>query len=168
MKRRDLVLLSVVVCGLTVASITYVHSGYIGAVENGDSIRLMARGPHLRLPWRHVWFYPTRAGAVNVRIASESSGSELRADVSLNLSVSPDSVASLQKAFHGDYVQTLVVPRITGFLMQRVQSAANWNYDKQLDAISQDLTAELNLSLATYGIGVYYAEVRSFEITQSH
>ena len=168
MKKRALALLCVVAGGLAAASTTYVHSGYIGAVENGDSIRLMTRGPHFRLPWRHVWFYPTRAGAVNVKIASEGSGSELRADVSLNLTVSPDSVASLQRAFHGDYVQAIVVPRITSFLLQRMQSSANWDYDKQLEAISRDLAAELNTSLASYGVVTYYAEVRSFEITQSH
>lgn len=167
MRRRTLIVLCVAAIGLVAASTTYVHSGYIGAIANGDSIKLIARGPHFRLPWRHVSFYPTRAGAVNIRISSGSSEGEVKAEVSLNLSVSPDSVASLERAFHGNYVQAIVVPRITAFLVRRGQSSANWDNDKSMDAISRDLAAELNRALASYGIGVAYAELRSFEITQN-
>ena len=164
MRGRNIGIVCVAAIAVVAASITYVHKGYIGAVENGDSVRLMTRGPHFRLPWKHVWFYPTQAGAVNVRIASEGQNGTLSANLSLNISVIPDSIPSLQRSFHGNYIQALVVPRVSQFIQRHGEASANWDYSSEIDAISGELTAELNSSLGRHGLSFHYVELRSFDV----
>jgi hypothetical protein len=163
--RRITVILVGVVIGLVAAFTQYVHQGYLGVVEGSRPPRLLGRGLHIRAPWRHVVFYPIRGTSIGIKTMWEGPSGKIKADVTLDMSVCRDSVASLHTAYGGEYIEALVVPRVNEFLRLRGDAWGDWQKGSDVNAIGKNMVMYLNASLASRGITVYDAWLRSFEVS---
>jgi hypothetical protein len=161
-------LAALVVCvagGLAAAFTQYVHSGYLGVVEGSSPIRLLGRGLHLRAPWRRVVFYPVESETVGIKTVVRRPGGTVTAELTIIMSVSGDSVASLHAAYGGKYVEALVVPQVNEFLRLRADAWGDWQRRAVVDRIDQDLASYVDAQVAPRGINIYHVWLRSYEIS---
>jgi hypothetical protein len=148
-----------------VAFTQYIHTGYVGVIGSRDHVRVMGHGPHLRAPWAPVALYPIRPHEIAIKNSSEGPGGKCSFEVSLQLAVLPDSVADLHRAFQGKYVESLVTPVMTDFLLRRGNASGSW-FEGECEEIGKEMAAHLNSRLGQYGIVIYAAWLRSFEISR--
>jgi hypothetical protein len=164
-RRTIATVLICVAAGFAALSIQYVHSGYLGVVDGSSPSRLLDRGLHLRAPWQRVIFYPTQGGSVGIATESSGPSGTMRAEVTVVLSVRPDSVESLHRAYRGQYLQALVVPAVNEFLSLRADTWADWQDQSVANTIDGDLAAYLNATLSKHGVAVFQTWVESFDVT---
>ncbi|MFZ1947678.1 MAG: tetratricopeptide repeat protein [bacterium] len=159
-------LIVVAVCvaiGAAAAFTQYVHRGYVGAIEAGGSVRLLDSGLHLRAPWNRVTFYPVRCWDTTIKSSTEGPQGRVNFDLLLRLSVSRDQVPSLHTSYKGRYVEMLVAPLVADFLKRRGDASLD-SYGSGAVAVGKDLVAYLNSALAPYGVTVFGADIRSYEV----
>jgi hypothetical protein len=109
-----------------------------------------------------VTFYPVMTREIAIGKASEGSRGRCKFDVTLLLSVCPDSVVSLHKAYHGRYVESAITPLVEDFLLSRGTGSGGWGPEGE--KVAKELAPYLNGALNPSGVYVYSAEVRSFEV----
>jgi hypothetical protein len=144
------------------AFVQYVHRGYVGATGTQMSPRVLRPGFHVRPPWAHVTYYPVFAHEVAIKTDWEGSRGKCRFDLTLQLSVTPDSVASLHRAYGGRYVESLITPLVADFLLSRGTSGGAWG--PEAEEAGKALGGHLNTVLNPYGVYIYYVEIRTFEV----
>jgi hypothetical protein len=147
---------------LVFAFTQFVHGGYVGVIESGKALKVLGRGVHFRPPWTKVAFYPVMSREVAIGSAFEGSRGKCKFDLSLYLSVSPDSVAPLHRAYHGRYVERAITPLVEDFLLRRGTGSGGW--DPESEKVAKDLAACVNTALNPAGVFIHSAEIRSFEV----
>jgi hypothetical protein len=162
MKSKRIVIGTCAVLVLAFAFMQYVHRGYVGVIDTQDSPKVLRPGFHFRPPWVRVTYYPVVTHEVAIKTSSEGSRGKCKFDVSLQLSVMPDSVASLHKAYGGRYVESLITPLVADFLLCRGSAAEGWS--PEAEKVGKALTAHINTAVNPYGIYVYAIWVRTFEV----
>jgi hypothetical protein len=150
---------------LAFAFTQFVHRGYLGVIDTASSPKILRPGLHFRPPWVRVTFYPVVTHEIAIGTTSEGSRGKCKFDLSLHLSVMPDSVASLHKAYGGRYVGSAITPLVTDFLLRRGRGAEGWS--PEAEKVGKDLVAHLNAALNPSGVFIYGAWVRSFEVETS-
>jgi regulator of protease activity HflC (stomatin/prohibitin superfamily) len=148
-----------------VTSFRYVHRGYLGVIESGESLRLIGHGPHFRAPWNRVTFYPIQSREMHLETREEGIEGKVEFDIVLLVSISPDSVISLHRAYGGAYMERLISPLIVDFLRQRGEDSQVWYGSSDCEKVGKRILQHLNSTLPDYGITIYRAWLRSFEVT---
>lgn len=166
MRRRMLIIATCAALFAVFAFTLYVHSGYVGVIEANGSIRVMGHGPHLRPPWDRVTLYPSRAHEIAIKTTANGPQGKCTFDISLDMSVCPDSIASLHRSFHGEFMESLVSPVVAASLIRRGNASGSWDYG-ECEKMGKKIVGDLNSSLNQYGIFVYGASLRSFEVVMS-
>ncbi|MFH1221244.1 MAG: tetratricopeptide repeat protein [Candidatus Eisenbacteria bacterium] len=164
MRRKIALTLVCAAVAFAAAFIQFVNRGYVGAIDAGDSVRLMGYGPHLRAPWQRVAFYPIETREITIRNSSEGPQGRFNFDISLELSVRRNNVAALHRSYRGKYAEVLISPLVADFLRRRGDGSGNWDWGGDTQKTGKEIVTYLNSSLATYKINVYAASLRSFEV----
>lgn len=151
--------------GLFAAFTQYVHTGYVGVVDGGRPVRLLDRGLHVRAPWQRVVFYPVRGNSVGITTTWMGPTKTIRAEMSIVMSVSSDSVASLHTAYGGEYIEALVVPRVNEFFRLRSDAWGDRLRESVVNEMDKDLAVYLNASLAPRGINIFQAWLVSVDVS---
>jgi hypothetical protein len=145
----------------------YTHTGYVAVVESADSLRLLDRGFHLRLPWQHVSVYPLRCREVQIEIFDEGPEARIHFDGVFYVSVCRDSVASLQRAYHGAYMGKVVSPMLSKFLREYGEAYGLWEDDAAPQEVTSAVLDYLGPRAGRYGINVTQVWLRSFEVERT-
>ena len=162
MRHKRIVIGTCAVLVLAFAFMQYVHHGYVGVTDTQGSPKVLRPGFHFRPPWVRVTYYPVVTHEIAIKTNSEGSRGKCKFDMSLELSVTPDSVASLHKAYGGRYVENLITPLAADFLFRRGSAVEGWS--SEADKVGKALTAHLNTAVNPYGIYVYSVWIRTFEV----
>jgi hypothetical protein len=141
---------------LLIASGQYVHRGYLGVIESGESLRLLDHGPHLKAPWQRVTIYPIQSR--EIRIATPVDGPQGRAhlDAVVLLSVARDSVPSLHKTYGGAYVEDLVAPAAAQYMAEYGDAFGAWEGGYDTRAMARAMAEHLARTLRPHGITIYH------------
>ena len=145
----------------------YTHIGYVGVVESGNSLRLMNRGFHLRLPWQRVTSYPLRYREVRVEIFDDGPEAKIHFDGVLFLNVNPDSVPSLHRAYHGAYVERVISPALSKFLRDYGEGYGLWEDDVGPQKVTSTILGYIEPEAGRHGINVTQMWLRSFEVERT-
>jgi hypothetical protein len=164
-KRKFIIVLVCLVVALVLISVQYVHTGYVGVIESGETLRLLDRGFHLRPPWKNVTFYPVRGHEIHLEGYEEGLKGKVEFDFVLVLSVCPDSIASLHKAYNGDYLERLVSPLVAEFLREHGDAPTIWSDDQQGESMAVAILHYLNSRVASHGINVFSVWSASFYVS---
>jgi hypothetical protein len=144
--------------------VRYVHRGYLGVLDCGDSYRLVDHGFYLRAPWNRVTFYPVRSREVRLRTSDEGPEAKVEFDVVLTLSVCRDSVVSLHEAYRGAYVEMLIAPLIVDVLRLRGDDSGGRGDVRVTDDVTDAIVERINSELGPRGINALRAWLRSYEV----
>ena len=164
MKKVGVIVAVCAVIALLATSVTYVHRGYVGVVESGESLRLLDRGPHLKVPGERVTFYPVRYQQVHLRVSDQGLQGTVDLDVVLLVSVSPDSIPSLHRTYHGAYMERLVSPLIVEFLRQRGDASRDWTDGIGSEKEAGKIIEHLHSTVSPHGVNVLRGWIRSYEV----
>lgn len=156
-RRKIAIILICAAIGFLATFTQYVHTGYVGVVDGSNPLRVLRRGLHFRAPWQRVVFYPTRSGSVGITTVWHGPREEIRAEITLYMSVTADSVESLHKAYRGEYVQALVVPCINEFFNLHGAALVDWQSSSVVNKTDQDLVLYLNDALMPRGVSIFQA-----------
>lgn len=140
----------------------YVHQGYLGVTGTQESPKVLRPGFHFRPPWVRTSYYPVIAREVAIKTSWQGSRGKCKFDLSLELSVAPDSVASLHRAYGGRYIESLITPLVADFLLSRGTAVDGWN--SEAEEVAKALAARANSVLNAYGIYIYDIWLRNFEV----
>jgi hypothetical protein len=162
MRSKPIVIGTCAVLVLAFAFILYVHRGYVGVTGSRSSPEVLRPGFHFRAPWVRVTYYPIITREIAIKTSSEGSRGKCKFDMSLQLSVMPDSVASLHKAYGGRYVESLITPLVADFLLCRGSAVEGWS--PEAEKVGKALTAHINSAVNPYGIYIYSIWMRTFEV----
>jgi len=164
-KSKKVVIIAVCVgIASVVTSVRYVHRGYVGVVECGDTLRLLDHGLHLKAPWSRLTFYPVRSTQIHLEASHEGPEGKVQFDIVVILSVRRDSIASLHETYRGAYVERLISPLVVDFLREHEKVSATWHDGTRREDIAKEIVERLNSTVAVYGINVYRAWLMSFEV----
>ena len=164
MAKRYVIIAVCVVIAFFVAFGQYVDQGYVGAITSGESVRLLDRGFHLRAPWQRVTFYPVRSDRVHIEIHDQGPDREIRFDAVLLLSVRPDGIDPLHRAYQGAYVERLILPLVLEFLRGPVDAAGLSPDGFERQRLTSGLRDHLNARLGEHQITVFQVWLGSFEV----
>ena len=162
MTKKVVAIALLVVIACVVAFSQYVHRGYTGVIESGESLRLLDHGFHLRAPWNKVTIYPTRSREVHLQAFDDSPRGSLHLDGVFLLSVCPDSLPALHRTYHGAYVEMLISPLVMEFLREYGDAYGIWQGDFDNREVEKAITQHLNSS-ALHGINFYSLWLRTLE-----
>jgi hypothetical protein len=163
MTKKIIIIVVLAAIGCLVAFSQYVHRGYMGVVESGDSLRLLDHGFHLRAPWNKVTIYPTQSREVHLQTFDDGPQGSLHLDAVFLLSVCPDSLPYLHRAYHGAYMERLISPLVVEFLREYGDAYGIWQGDHDNEKVAEAISQRLNSS-ATHGINVYSVWLRTLEV----
>jgi hypothetical protein len=159
--------LLIVVIGAAVALIVsfgqYIHRGYVGVVEAGDSLRVIEHGINLRPPWHRVTVYPVQCREVRVEIFDEGPDAKIHFDAVLYVGIARDSVISLHKAYDGAYMEKVISPTIASFLRDYGGAYGLWDDDAGPQKVTAVVLDLLGREGGKYGINVSHMWLRSYE-----
>lgn len=163
MTKKLLTVLICVVIGFLAAFGHYVHRGYVNVLETGDSLKLLRHGFHLRAPWHRVTAYPLQCREFRVEILEAGPDARIHFDAVLYVSVSPDSVIPLHNAYGGAFVDSVVSPMISSFLMDYGDAYGLLDSDVGSQKVTGVILDFLGREGGKHGINVTNMWLRSYE-----
>ncbi len=142
-------------CAVILLGTINIPGGKVAVVQDGDDLALIESGIHVRPRWKKVALYPIEASAVAVKVTPLTPAGEMKADVSLTMSMDTDGIIRLHRAYAGEYKTRLLAPLIEDAM---AKSGAT-----DRSALAADLATTLAPALATFGITLHSVEVTSLE-----
>jgi hypothetical protein len=164
MRKKYLIIAVCLVIAFLVAFGQYVDQGYVGAIQSGESVRLLDRGFHLRTPWHRVTFYPIRGGRIHLEIRDRGPDGEIHFDAVLVMSVRPAGIASLHRTYQGAYVERLISPLVLEFLKGPGDAPGLSPDGFERQRLTTGLRDHLNAALSEHQISVFQVWLRSFDV----
>jgi hypothetical protein len=153
-QKKSAVVVVLVGIALLIVSGQYVHRGYIGVIQSGESLRLLDHGPHLKAPWQRVTIYPTRSRELRIEASVDGPSGRADFDVVVLLSVVRDSVPSLHMAYQGAYLEELVSPAAAKYISEYGDAFGIWDGDYDSRDVSEAMAEHLDRTLRSRGINV--------------
>jgi hypothetical protein len=164
MAKKTLVVGILLLAAFLLAFGQYTHQGYVSVVGNGNSVRLLEHGLHIRPPWQRVTSYPIRAREVRLEITDDGPEAKIHFDAVLFLSVNRDSIASLHRAYNGAYIARVVSPMLTRFLREYGEGYGLWDEDTGPQKVTSAVLDFLGREAGRYGINVTHMWLLSFDV----
>jgi hypothetical protein len=159
-QKKSAVVVVLVGVALLIVSGQYVHRGYLGVIQSGESLRLLDHGPHLKAPWLRVTIYPIRSREIRIEASVDGPSGKADFDVVVLLSVVRDSVPALHRAYRGAYIEYLVAPAAAEYISDYGDAFGVWDGDYDSRDVSEAMAEHLDRTLRPRGINVYQVWLR--------
>jgi hypothetical protein len=165
-KKPTIVVIVCVAIAILIASGQYVHRGYLGVVESGNSLRLLDHGLHLKAPWQRTTIYPIQCREVHVEALAVGSQGQVHFAGILLLSVATDTIPALHMEYSGAYLDSLVSPAIGDYILGYGEAFGIWDERYEGKEVAEALADHLDSELHKHGINVYQVWLRSLTVAE--
>jgi tetratricopeptide (TPR) repeat protein len=154
----------IVAVGLIAVSIDNIPGGKVGVIDREGVPVLIEPGLHVRLPWKRATLYPLDPESLDLEASSETPGGTLVADITIEISVERDLVASLHRSYGGRYAENLISPLVNDYLRRNTDVLDSYSMEGGTAGIEQGLAGALSNSLDPYGIRVHAVSLGSLDL----